>query len=473
MPACRRRVLSARLRAARPCARLRGVSVGLTMMRELSRLIGASALVGLGALGIAACEDSPVGPSLGAVPVDQSRAAAVAGQPRAVLLPRHRPGPQRQQRRGPRHHQVLGLQRAARAQRPGRTAVDDPLFHQGSAARPDASDRSARLHLPVQPDPGRDPEREDRSRGEGHHVPTVLAPSGRWPLSPGRWRAPSALRLLGTVDIDPQSPCVPPLRPHPAVTPGVVMADERSLCPPAMRLRALSIERLGADRAIELVGLRAQPERRAQQAGKDRQVPRAGADHRRERRRQGILRPGGAPVRRRAGRRPFVPVNCPQYQEGNLTVSELFGHTRGSFTGAVADRKGAFEEADGGVIFLDEIADLHASAQVMLLRALATGEFRPVGADPLADGRRPRGVGDQPAAEPAGDDKPVPLRPAVPAAAVPHRHPAAARARRRLAPARRLLAGAAGPPVRRRQALLRGVDARARAVRRGRATSGS
>ena len=77
---------------------------------------------------------------------------------------------------------------------------------------------------------------------------------------------------------------------------------------------------------------------------------------------------------------PFVPVNCPQYQEGNLTVSELFGHTRGSFTGAGADRKGAFEEADGGVIFLDEIADLHASAQVMLLRALATGEFRPVGA---------------------------------------------------------------------------------------------
>jgi transcriptional regulator with GAF, ATPase, and Fis domain len=42
-------------------------------------------------------------------------------------------------------------------------------------------------------------------------------------------------------------------------------------------------------------------------------------------------------------RRPFIPVNCPQYQEGNLTVSELFGHTRGN-TGAVADRKGAFEE---------------------------------------------------------------------------------------------------------------------------------
>jgi DNA-binding NtrC family response regulator len=77
--------------------------------------------------------------------------------------------------------------------------------------------------------------------------------------------------------------------------------------------------------------------------------------------------------------KPFVAVNCPQFQEGNLTVSELFGHKRGSFTGAVADRKGCFEAADGGVIFLDEIGDLHMGAQVMLLRALATGEFQPLG----------------------------------------------------------------------------------------------
>lgn len=77
----------------------------------------------------------------------------------------------------------------------------------------------------------------------------------------------------------------------------------------------------------------------------------------------------------------YVSVNCPQYLEGNLTVSELFGHKRGSFTGASADRKGCFETADGGVIFLDEIADLHMSAQVMLLRALAKGEFQPVGSE--------------------------------------------------------------------------------------------
>ncbi len=76
---------------------------------------------------------------------------------------------------------------------------------------------------------------------------------------------------------------------------------------------------------------------------------------------------------------PFVPVNCPQFEDGNLTVSELFGHKKGSFTGAIADRKGAFEVASGGVIFLDEVADLHLSAQVMLLRTLATGEFQALG----------------------------------------------------------------------------------------------
>jgi len=157
------------------------------------------------------------------------------------------------------------------------------------------------------------------------------------------------------------------------------MADERSLGPTAMRLRALSIDRLGADRAIELVGLAPSLN---DALGKREKIAKyrepvlitgeSGAG--KEFFAQAVHLFGGS---RQA---PFVPVNCPQYQEGNLTVSELFGHTRGSFTGAVADRKGAFEEADGGVIFLDEIADLHASAQVMLLRALATGEFRPVGA---------------------------------------------------------------------------------------------
>lgn len=78
---------------------------------------------------------------------------------------------------------------------------------------------------------------------------------------------------------------------------------------------------------------------------------------------------------------PYITVNCPQYQEGNLTVSELFGHKKGSFTGALGDRKGCFHSAAGGVIFLDEIADLHINAQVMLLRALSEEEYKPIGTD--------------------------------------------------------------------------------------------
>ncbi|HEX2205375.1 MAG TPA: sigma 54-interacting transcriptional regulator [Longimicrobium sp.] len=77
--------------------------------------------------------------------------------------------------------------------------------------------------------------------------------------------------------------------------------------------------------------------------------------------------------------KPFVRVNCAQYHDGNLMASELFGHKKGSFTGAVADHRGLFEEANGGVIFLDEIGELSLPAQAMLLRALGEGEIVPVG----------------------------------------------------------------------------------------------
>ena len=78
---------------------------------------------------------------------------------------------------------------------------------------------------------------------------------------------------------------------------------------------------------------------------------------------------------------PFVVVNCPQYRTSDTTVSELFGHAKGSFTGAHEDHKGLFERAQRGLIFLDEIADLPMSAQTMLLRTLASGEVRPLGAE--------------------------------------------------------------------------------------------
>lgn len=152
----------------------------------------------------------------------------------------------------------------------------------------------------------------------------------------------------------------------------------QGLSEPARRIRSLSIERWGTDDAVEIVGTSEGMvdvlNGLAKISGFDEPVLILGES--------GV----GKELLARAtyllgDREPFVSVNCPQFLEGNLTVSELFGHRKGSFTGAVADRKGAFETADGGVIFLDEIGDLHMSAQMMLLRALATGEFQPIGAD--------------------------------------------------------------------------------------------
>ncbi len=77
--------------------------------------------------------------------------------------------------------------------------------------------------------------------------------------------------------------------------------------------------------------------------------------------------------------RPFVEVNCAAIP-GELIESELFGHMKGSFTGAFADRPGKFEQADGGTLFLDEVGDMSAAAQAKVLRALEEGMVTRIGA---------------------------------------------------------------------------------------------
>ncbi|MGZ3725918.1 MAG: sigma-54-dependent transcriptional regulator [Pseudobdellovibrio sp.] len=80
--------------------------------------------------------------------------------------------------------------------------------------------------------------------------------------------------------------------------------------------------------------------------------------------------------------KPFVPLNCTAIPE-NLLESELFGHVKGSFTGATSDKKGLFEEADKGTLFLDEIGDLSLALQAKLLRVLQDKQIRPVGGNQI------------------------------------------------------------------------------------------
>ena len=85
-------------------------------------------------------------------------------------------------------------------------------------------------------------------------------------------------------------------------------------------------------------------------------------------------------IHRRSQRRdgPFVPVNCGGMSE-ELSLSQLFGHRRGAFTGASSDHKGVFEQAGGGTLFLDEVGDLPPKVQTMLLRVLEDKTIVPIG----------------------------------------------------------------------------------------------
>ena len=93
-------------------------------------------------------------------------------------------------------------------------------------------------------------------------------------------------------------------------------------------------------------------------------------------------------------KQPLVKVNCGAIAAG-LIESELFGHVKGAFTGALERRTGRFELADGGTIFLDEVGELPLDMQVKLLRVLQEQEFEPVGSSRTVEGRRARDRGDQ------------------------------------------------------------------------------
>ena len=147
---------------------------------------------------------------------------------------------------------------------------------------------------------------------------------------------------------------------------------------------------------------------------------RHGADHRRERHRQGT---GGAraaqaqPARRRA---PFVAINTAAIPK-DLLESELFGHERGAFTGAQTMRRGRFEQADGGTLFLDEIGDMPFDLQTRLLRVLSDGQFYRVGGhQPLKSNVRVIAATHQNLEERVRQGA-LPRRPVPP----PQRHPAA------------------------------------------------
>ena len=149
--------------------------------------------------------------------------------------------------------------------------------------------------------------------------------------------------------------------------------------------------------------------------------------------------------RRRSG--PFVEVNCAAIPE-ELIESELFGHARGAFTGAVADRRGRFEHAHGGTIFLDEIGDMSLKTQAKVLRALQEQVVQPVGgtATVRVDVRVVAATNKDLQDEIRG--RPLPRGPVLPAQRRPDLRAAAARPRRRRAAAGRALHGDAGRRVR-------------------------
>ena len=122
--------------------------------------------------------------------------------------------------------------------------------------------------------------------------------------------------------------------------------------------------------------------------------------------------------------RTFVKLNCAAIPTG-LLESELFGHEKGAFTGAIAQKIGRFELANGGTLFLDEVGDIPLELQSKFLRVLQEQEFERLGSNQDDPRRHPARRGDQPRPRPDGHRQAVPERSLLPPQRVPDPQPAA------------------------------------------------
>ena len=128
--------------------------------------------------------------------------------------------------------------------------------------------------------------------------------------------------------------------------------------------------------------------------------------------------------------KPFLPVHVAALNP-NLVESELFGHVKGAFTGAEKSRDGLLALADGGTVFLDELADIPLPVQAKLLRVLERQEVIPVGGGEAAAGRCAHRLGDARRSFGRSARRPLPQRPVLPPERLPDSPAAAARSRGR------------------------------------------